>query len=420
MLRSLLALLAILTLASCASIKSAQEHNTEGLHYLQNGRYLQAETEFAVAAKLDPNSAVFKNNLGVAYLRQGRYGDAANQLQEAIKLDDTKAFYFKNLGDAFLGQGQLDSALSQYQRALSINPAEVGAHRGIILIAFDMGTTDRYIKEFDDAARSAKPDDARGVDLVFLLEQAILQGYILQGKYEEVISRATVDIDAIRGVKTEKDRYVMPIITPFFYWIHTMPKTRMNLSGITASLYNFRGRAYLGKGMLNDAISDLKHSNKNAPNGFGDLYLGIVYLRAGNSHKAVYQLGKFLDAHPDSSIARLYYVAALKVDGDLKAAEEQLTKARKSAERIVQTGLKHEYESFEALAYVNQLWGRHDVAIKMYKRVLVACPSCGWSDRNLGEIYLGLGRKAEALYYLSRAAALLPADQRTKELLHGL
>ena len=420
MLRSLLALLVILTLASCASNKSAQEHNTEGLHHLQNGRYLKAETEFAAAAKLDSNSAEFKNNLGVAYLRQGRYGDAANQLQEAIKLDDTKALYFKNLGDALLGQGQLDSALSQYQRALSINPAEVGAHRGIILIAFDTGTTDRYIKEFDDAAQSAKPDDTRSIDVIYLTEQAILQGYILQGKYEEVISRATVDIDAIRGVKTENDRYVIPIVTPFFYWMHTIPKTRMNFDGITASLYNFRGRAYLGKGMLNDAISDLKHSNKNVPNGFGNLYLGIVYLRAGNSHEAVYRLRKFLDAHPDSFIARLYYVAALKVDGDLKAAEEQLTEAHKSAERFEKTELKHEYESFEALAYVNQLWGRRDAAIKMYKRVLRACPSCGWSDRNLGEIYLGLGDKATARYYLSRAAGLLPADQRTKELLRGL
>jgi len=120
------------------------------------------------------------------------------------------------------------------------------------------------------------------------------------------------------------------------------------------------------------------------------------------------------------AVARLYYAAALRTGGDLTAADEQLKLVRDAAERIEMRGLKHDFELVEASAYVNQLWGQTDKSIKQYERVLLACPSCGWSARNLGEIYLGLGDKEKARQYLNSAGTLLPSDQRTKELLQQL
>jgi len=116
-------------------------------------------------------------------------------------------------------------------------------------------------------------------------------------------------------------------------------------------------------------------------------------------------------------VARAWYAAALRAAGDRDAAEEQRKALRSAVEEVEKRKLKHEYETLEALAYLDQLSERFPDALAKYEQVLAACPSCGWSARNAGEIYLKLGDKAKADSYLRKAAALLPTDQRTKELL---
>src|SRR5215471_1072035 len=227
--------LGALCLASCGSNPVALEHNKAGMAHLQNGKYSEAEDEFSVASKLDPSSALYKNNLGVAYLKQDKNTQARAKFQEALALDDSKALYYRNLAESHFMEGELDKALPGYQRSLAIAPTEAISRARIMQIAFDTGTVDEWTKEFDQSARTATPETREGVDLVFLPEQAVLLGMLLQGKYDETISRATSDIDAVRGVKTERSGYVVPIITPFFIYIRSVPSQSFNTRPIIGS-----------------------------------------------------------------------------------------------------------------------------------------------------------------------------------------
>lgn len=417
MTRKALVAIGVLLFAACASDQAAKKHNTDGMDHYRNGRFTDAEAEFAAAARLDPGSALYKHNLGMAYFGQDRCDEAVIQLKESVNRDDKNATRHEHLGDVYLCQGEIDAALAEYRRARALDATQISPH--LVDIAFDTATLDGWLKELDETARRARPDDKTGVNLVYRTEQAILHGYTLQGRYDETIARAAADIAAIAGVKTEHGGYVVPIITPFFFVMSSVPKTTWNLKPIIASLYVYRGYAYLCKGMLPEAASDLKVSLETSPKSGGGLALGLANLRAGDSHEAAYQLRKFLETDPTSAIARLYYASALRMEHDT-GADAQFDAGRRLAGKFEGRNLKHDYGVLEALAFANEAWERYDVAKALYERVVLACPSCGWSTRSLGAIHVKLGEKDKARPYLERAASLLPSDQRTKDLLHDL
>lgn len=419
-LRSIPLVIILAWIVTACATTAGIENNKTGLAHLRAARYSDAEKEFAEAANANPKNANFINNLGVAYQEQGHLDKAIDQYHKAIKLDDSKALYYRNLGNVYHTQGKLEEAMQQYKKALAINPIEVNVHSKMIDIAFDNGDIDRVVKDFEEMIKGLKPEGSRGIDQIFLPEQAILGAYGLQGKYDEVIDRATKDIDVLKGVKTEEGGYVVPIITPFFFYIQTVPKKQINVSGIMGSLYNYRGRAYLRKGNFSAAISDFKVSVQNAPGGFGTLNLGIASLETRDYREAAYQLRKFLETHPSSGIGRVYYAASLRLSGDLSSGEQELAIVRKSVGKKINLNLKSNYEYIEAVAYADHIWERFDDAIQGYNQVLLSCSSCGRSYRNLGEIYVKLQDKSKAKENLTKAAAIMPEDQRTKKMLEDL
>lgn len=348
-----LALLSLLA-SACATTAGVQ-NNHAGLIHFRHGRFSEAESEFKAAAKANPKNAIFINNLGLANFAQGRVDEAIASYQKAIALDDRNALFHRCLGDAYHAQGKLAEALQQYQTALARSAVEP-VHVAIINVAFDMGKADEWVKKFADAMKDTKPEGSEAISKVFLAEQAILHAYELQGRTDELIARAAKDIEAIRGVKKEEGGHGIPIITSFLFFMRAVPKRQINTAPIVGSLYVYRGRGYLKKGMDDEARADFRTSSEVAPAGWGGAYLGIAALKANDTQEAVFQLRKALETRPNWISGRLYYAAALKMNGDSALAEkERETAARLAANRRDLT-LPSAYEHSDAEALAATLW----------------------------------------------------------------
>jgi tetratricopeptide (TPR) repeat protein len=121
--------------------------------------------------------------------------------------------------------------------------------------------------------------------------------------------------------------------------------------------------------------------------------------------------------HPKDVSARLYNAAALRLSGNLNAADDALQQAR-DAPKSVFPIFKFNYELFNAQAFVDQVWERYDLAKTSYEQALAWCPTCGQILRNIGEIALERGDKNGAEEYLRRAVRLTPEDSCARNLLN--
>lgn len=76
-----------LLLAGAASAQTAQLHNTTGLAFYYQGKYVEAFKEFVSALKKDPTFAAPHFNLGRVFEAQSRFEEAREQYRQTLQLD---------------------------------------------------------------------------------------------------------------------------------------------------------------------------------------------------------------------------------------------------------------------------------------------------------------------------------------------
>jgi tetratricopeptide (TPR) repeat protein len=96
--------------------------NEVGNQLLLHGRRLDAETQFARAVKIDPESAAAWNNLGVVRLALDKNTEAATAYKKALKIQPNYALAWYNLGVALDRMDRYDEALQAYERAFVLDP----------------------------------------------------------------------------------------------------------------------------------------------------------------------------------------------------------------------------------------------------------------------------------------------------------
>ncbi|HUD70574.1 MAG TPA: tetratricopeptide repeat protein [Dongiaceae bacterium] len=96
--------------------------NEVGNQLLLHGRRVDAETHFARAVKIDPNSAAAWNNLGVVRLALDKNTEAATAYKKALKIQPNYALAWYNLGVALDRMDRYDEALQAYERAFVLDP----------------------------------------------------------------------------------------------------------------------------------------------------------------------------------------------------------------------------------------------------------------------------------------------------------
>jgi len=106
-------------------------YNNLGTAMREEGRVIEAVSDFQTAATIRPQAPDIQENLGEALIAAGRAEEAERHLLEALRLRPDFAKAHVDLASALTRLGRLDDAGSHYRMALQLQPDNAEAHYGL-------------------------------------------------------------------------------------------------------------------------------------------------------------------------------------------------------------------------------------------------------------------------------------------------
>jgi len=236
---------------------------------------------FKHAVEVTDNNWMAHQNLGIAYGLEGRMDDAISHLQKAISIKPDLSDAFYNLGIALATKGNDKDAVSAYRKALEIDGNHAGANLNLGILLSRMGETAGAISHCRQALQT-DPGNAKAHYCLGILLK-------IEKKDDEAIAHFKRAL----------------VIDPTFADAH------YNL-GIGLIEHN---REKEGRWHIAQALDILYGAN---PDTINPVYaraffkMGVDYTYQGRIQKAI-----------------LFFEKAIKIDPDLKEAQNNLTLLKK-------------------------------------------------------------------------------------------
>ncbi len=105
-----------------SSFLDSSVHNDIGLGFIRQGRYEEAEKEFATSLEIDPDRAITVSNIAVLEYERGNLDKAVDLYKRALEMDEKAPVIHNNLGVTYERLGMDDEAVEHYSRAIEIAP----------------------------------------------------------------------------------------------------------------------------------------------------------------------------------------------------------------------------------------------------------------------------------------------------------
>ena len=127
-------------------------HYFKGISYAIKGQYDQAISHYNQAIAINPTFASAYTSRGVAYAQSGgQYDQAISDFSKAIEISPQFAKAYKDRGFAYYKKGQYDQAISDYGKALEINPRFADAYFNRAVAYYSKG---EYEKAWGDVHKA--------------------------------------------------------------------------------------------------------------------------------------------------------------------------------------------------------------------------------------------------------------------------
>jgi len=122
----------VVLLAFTVSLKAQEERSfiRKGNQYFTDSNFIMADSMYAKAVEINPNSIEAQYNIANSFYEQKNYEEAITGLENTIpQIDsnDQKAKAYHNLGNAYMETKKLEAAIEAYKNALRNNPADTEA-----------------------------------------------------------------------------------------------------------------------------------------------------------------------------------------------------------------------------------------------------------------------------------------------------
>ena len=124
-----------------------------GYYYLHRDQLDEAESHFAEAVRIHPDSAEYHFFLGAVLLPLGKVEEAAGHLRAAVERDPNNGDACYNLGLARLRLEQPEAAACCFRRALELRPDWADARAGLGLALWRGGRRQEALEELRSAVR---------------------------------------------------------------------------------------------------------------------------------------------------------------------------------------------------------------------------------------------------------------------------
>jgi len=130
-----------------------------GYLYWKEKRYADAEREFELELKNEPEYAQALGYLGDAEMRLEQDAAAQATLEKAVRLPGAIRLAWLDLGIVLAGDGQKEAAAADMERAIAMDPSEVDAHWRLARLYEAMGKKEEARAEFAKAALLHQKED---------------------------------------------------------------------------------------------------------------------------------------------------------------------------------------------------------------------------------------------------------------------
>jgi Flp pilus assembly protein TadD len=348
--------------ATATQKRDPQALFAKGQTALQSGDLDAAEAAFRRVIALDPRAGAAYSNLGVIAMRRKEWDRAITLLQKAEKLEPKMAGIRLNIGLAQYRRGNYAAAIAPLSCVLRDQPDSQQARHLL-------GLCQVFTKHYAEAVTVLEP--------------------LWPEKSEDVLYLYLLDIAAVESGLKELDEKIL--------------KRMIEVGGGTAEFHLILGKAYLNRGEVPEATSELEQAaalNPNLP--FVHMNLGVAYMRSGADERAEAEFRRDIGLEPDLAdnyhqLGILYSRTQKEEDAE-KSFREALARDSKMA------------AAYAELAKIYQKQQKLPQALKMIDVAMGLSPEIPGGHFLRGRILTQLGRQKEARVEFAAAQKTLDSQ----------
>ncbi len=401
--------------------RQAEARAAEGEQVLARELYRRVLADYALLAEWSPANPAGYLGRGRAHLALGEYVEAAKDAKRAAKLSPKSAEPHLLLGQAYAAAGSYDKALRAFAAVLSLDPKNVSAHgmRG-----------DLYAAEGDLAESKGQSEEARSsykralADYDAILEAApdVTHAYASRARlyarlgrldrsladYSDALEQdpARADLHTERGLLYERRGDHRRALADY--------EAAVTLAPGPAAFRN-RADAHFALGDYEQAVADYSEAIA-AQSDFLEAYAGRARAKLALERQAeafadmqqalAIDIGNGYCHHQMGDICtHLGNQAA--ADGDAERSRQMYEQAAYEYDRAAAL-LSSQPSVWMDLAHAHSRLKQTEAAIEAYSRALGLDPRLSSALSERGWLYLGEGRRREALLDFDAVVALEP------------
>jgi putative PEP-CTERM system TPR-repeat lipoprotein len=433
----------------------------KGLFNLSQGKLQQAEGPLEEVVRLAPELLNSRLLLAASYLKRQNYGEAIATLEKGLQGRPEDAVLHNHLSAAYLGQGQAEAAVAELEKAKKCKPDYAAPYVNLANYYLSQGQPDKAAAEYS-ALLQVVPKNLRALLSLAALQE--IQGNA-QGAQESLTRVAATDaVEGFLALTLYQDRngeldLALETVTRGLERHPKQPalleaqgQLLLRMDRVEQALKVFRSLAdvraerglpllvatLVGKNRHPEAVKLAQEQidqHGNAASGY--LLLSAVYRQQKDYSKAESALEKGLKSVKDDlllqmKLAELYVIqqkfekalhlyveqrgkhpGSMPLAFSLGSLYDQLGDKRKALElyRLCLEGNDDYVPALNNLAFLlADNYRDLDEALQLAVRAFRFKPAEPGIMDTLGYVLTRKGRFADALPYLEKSAAMLPAD----------
>lgn len=312
----------------------AQALEQRGHIWLKSGKIKEAEGDYRLAQKLDPNNSSVYSCLGLVHFNDGSDDKAADYFLQAIKLDAGNALAHLGMGLIFERGGDTKRAFKEYENALADSSGPVEASVRLGILAYQQKNYEKSLEHLRHAREAGAESDSvlfyLGMGLMHTdrIDEALEVWSPLQQRHadderlELNISRAHYLL-GLRYLKENRFADAISMWTKYLKQYATDDKTWREIGEL-----HFRiGLQELSKGEpdLRKAVDSFRNAAEiDRENPRFQFYASICDLALGNQKEAFAQLTKLVKDHPNDSRMKYHLGLCMLKKGERQKAQDLL------------------------------------------------------------------------------------------------
>src|SRR6185437_12591270 len=367
---------------------------TEAIAHHQRGELDQAIQSYRRILTTEPNHADALHLLGVAALQRGQPRPAIQLIERAIASRPSVSAYHANLAEAYRAVGQPQRAIACCQLALRLQPDNADAAYTLASLLMPQGQTETAERLFRLAVEQ-RPDFA-------LAHNGLGNACRVRGDFEQALKhfRRAAELNPhLSFVHTNLGQLLLERGELAEALNHCREAVRLEPQSTAAQ--NNLGNVLRRMGRLTEAKSCYIEALRLDPNlAMAHNNLGEILLAEGKSDEAERWISQAVQLDPQSARSHSNLATLAFERRDFVAAESHVVAARRLDPRQPDARL--------ILARLRFDQGRIEDAGKEYRALLAERPDDPSLKCRLGEVFLELNQREEALACFRNALRVNP------------